>query len=63
MQKQKKNNIIKIFQRKKKISHEDFKTFTGYEKKIISDLLKDGALEKLIIEDQNDSLNIIKKKF
>ena len=41
---------------KKKISHEDFKTFTNYEKKIINDLLKEGYLEKIIIEDINDSL-------
>ena len=60
--KTKKNNIIKIFQRKKNISHEDFKKFTGYEKKIISDLLKDGALEKLITEDQNDSCEYNKKE-
>ena len=61
MQKQKKTILLKFF-REKNISHEDFKKFTGYEKKIISDLLKDGAIEKLITEDKNDSCEYNKKE-
>ena len=62
--KTKKKKIIEVFQKKKKISHEDYKKFTNYEKKIINDLLKEGYLKKIIIEDVNDSLennnNIVK---